>query len=139
MEDFINDTLKDIQHPSQSEFSSKISSIRQTVYSLDEVCKVTYCLIASQGLDVDRALIAKSRKFIKGVVGAGIAYVDSILALCDHLENLGQFAQSDNNNGSDLTPGFWKFSVIHRDLGNMFKHLVSSIRCTYVNAVFKSK
>ncbi|KAL5105730.1 Arf-GAP with SH3 domain ANK repeat and PH domain-containing protein 1 [Taenia crassiceps] len=120
VEDFINDTLKDIQSPSRSEFSSKISSIRQTVYSLDE------------GLDADRALISKSRKFVKGVVGAGIAYVDSILALCDHLENLGQFAQSDNNNGSDLTPGFWKFSVIHRDLGNMFRHLMQNLNSILV-------
>ena len=54
-----------------------------------------------------------------------MGYADSILALCGHLENLGQFAQSDSNHGSDLTAGFWKFSVIHRDLANMFKHLVS--------------
>ncbi|EUB55488.1 Arf-GAP with SH3 domain, ANK repeat and PH domain-containing protein [Echinococcus granulosus] len=120
VEDFINDTLKDIQSPSHSEFSSKISSIRQTVYYLDE------------GLNADRALIAKSRKFVKGVVGAGIAYVDAILALCDHLENLGQFAQLDNNNGSDLTPGFWKFSVIHRDLGNMFRHLMQNLNSILV-------
>ncbi|VDM33181.1 unnamed protein product [Hydatigera taeniaeformis] len=120
VEDFINDTIKDIQLPSQSEFSSKISLIRQTVYSLDE------------GLDADRTLIAKSRKYVKGVVGAGIAYVDSLLALCDHLENLGQFAQSDNSNGSDLTPGFWKFSVIHRDLGNMFRHLMQNLNSILV-------
>lgn len=74
----------------------------------------------------------KSRKYVKGVVSAGMAYADSILALCDHLENLGQFAQSDNNNGSDLTAGFWKFSVIHRDLGSMFKQLVR----IFINVIF---
>nr|CUU97346.1 hypothetical transcript [Hymenolepis microstoma] len=120
IEDFINDTLKDIQSPLDSEFSSKVSSIRQTVYSLDE------------SLDSDRALVSKSRKYVKGVVSAGMSYADSILALCDHLENLGQFAQSDNNNGSDLTAGFWKFSVIHRDLGNMFKHLMQNLNSILV-------
>ena len=37
VDDFISDTIKDIESPSESEFISKISSIRQTIYSLDEV------------------------------------------------------------------------------------------------------
>uniref|UniRef100_A0A5K3FKS2 PH domain-containing protein n=3 Tax=Mesocestoides corti TaxID=53468 RepID=A0A5K3FKS2_MESCO len=121
VEEFIQDTLKDIHSPSESEFSTKISSIRQTIHSLDE------------GLETDRSILSKSRKFVKSVVSSGLGYAASTLALCDHLENLGQFAlEPVDTNGSDLTAGFCQFSVIHRDLGIMFKHLMQNLNSILV-------
>ncbi len=55
VDDFIQDTLKDIQSPAESEFGAKISSIRQTVHSLDEVltilCGISYSLRVWRPID----------------------------------------------------------------------------------------
>uniref|UniRef100_A0A0X3NVM2 Arf-GAP with SH3 domain, ANK repeat and PH domain-containing protein 1 n=1 Tax=Schistocephalus solidus TaxID=70667 RepID=A0A0X3NVM2_SCHSO len=121
VDEFIHDTLEDIKSPTKSEFSSKIPQVRFTVHSLDE------------GLEADKSVLSKSRKIIKNVVSTGIGYADATLSLCDHLEKLGQFAlEPIEGNGSDLAAGLCQFSVIHRDLANMFRHLMQNLNSILV-------
>ncbi|OON17998.1 hypothetical protein X801_06155, partial [Opisthorchis viverrini] len=51
-------------------------------------------------------------------------HADSIITLCDYLEKLGQVAlESDEIHGTEIAASLCKFSVVHRDLANMSKHL----------------
>uniref|UniRef100_A0A3Q0KUG3 Putative development and differentiation-enhancing factor, ddef n=1 Tax=Schistosoma mansoni TaxID=6183 RepID=A0A3Q0KUG3_SCHMA len=121
VDEFIGDTLNDVRHPLKSDFISKISSVRCTVYSLDE------------GLETDRNVLVRSRKLVKSVVASGIAYAEQITLLCDFLERLGQIALEGNEpNGNDIATSLCKFSVVHRDLANMTKHLMQNLNSIVV-------
>ncbi|CAH8623094.1 unnamed protein product [Schistosoma curassoni] len=121
VDEFIGDTLNDIRHPLKSDFISKISSVRCTVYSLDE------------GLETDRNVLIRSKKLVKSVVASGIAYAEQITLLCDFLERLGQIALEGNEpNGNDIATSLCKFSVVHRDLANMTKHLMQNLNSIVV-------
>uniref|UniRef100_A0A094ZGW7 Arf-GAP with SH3 domain, ANK repeat and PH domain-containing protein 1 n=1 Tax=Schistosoma haematobium TaxID=6185 RepID=A0A094ZGW7_SCHHA len=121
VDEFIGDTLNDVRHPFKSDFISKISSVRCTVYSLDE------------GLETDRNVLIRSKKLVKSVVASGIAYAEQITLLCDFLERLGQIALEGNEpNGNDIATSLCKFSVVHRDLANMTKHLMQNLNSIVV-------
>lgn len=65
---------------------------------------------------------------MKSVITSGTGHADNIISLCDYFEKLGQFALESNEiNGNDIAASFCKFSVVHRDLANMSKHLVSTL------------
>ncbi|CAH8556121.1 unnamed protein product [Schistosoma turkestanicum] len=121
VDEFISDTLNDVRHPLKCNFISKISSVRCTVYNLDE------------SLETDRNVLIRSKKLVKSVVASGIAYADQITSLCDFLERLGQIALEGNEpNGNDIATSLCKFSVVHRDLANMTKHLMQNLNSIVV-------
>ncbi|CAL8081078.1 unnamed protein product [Calicophoron daubneyi] len=121
VDQFISDTLEDVRHPLRANFISKISSVRCTVHQLDE------------GLENDKNVLLKTRKLFKSVVTSGIGHADNILALCEYMEKLGQFALESNDvNGNDVAASLCKFSVVHRDLANMSKHLMQNMNSIVV-------
>ncbi|BHF83850.1 Arf-GAP with SH3 domain, ANK repeat and PH domain-containing protein 1 [Sparganum proliferum] len=65
-----------------------------------------------EGLEADKTVLSKSRKIIKNVVSTGIEPIEG--------------------NGSDLAAGLCQFSVIHRDLANMFRHLMQNLNSILV-------
>ncbi|GAA49651.1 Arf-GAP with SH3 domain ANK repeat and PH domain-containing protein, partial [Clonorchis sinensis] len=116
VDQFISDTLQDIRRPLESDFISKVSSVRCTVYQLDE------------GIENDRNVLLKAKKLLKAVISSGTNHADSIITLCDYLEKLGQVAlESDEIHGTEIAASLCKFSVVHRDLANMSKHLMQNM------------
>ncbi|KAA0200550.1 Arf GAP with SH3 domain ANK repeat and PH [Fasciolopsis buskii] len=121
VDEFINDTLEDVRDPLKANFISKVSSVRQTVHQLDE------------GIETDRNVLLKTKKLVKSVITSGTGHADNIISLCDYFEKLGQFALESNEiNGNDIAASFCKFSVVHRDLANMSKHLMQNMNSILV-------
>ncbi|KAH8856678.1 ArfGAP with SH3 domain, ANK repeat and PH domain-containing protein [Schistosoma japonicum] len=117
IDEFISDTLNDVRHPLKSNFISKISSVRCTVYSLDEV------------RFRDRSKCPYTIEKVSEVS----SYAEQITSLCDFLERLGQIAlESNEPNGNDIAASLCKFSVVHRDLANMTKHLMQNLNSIVV-------
>ncbi|KAF8561508.1 hypothetical protein P879_07009 [Paragonimus westermani] len=121
IEEFISDTLQDVRNPLSSTFISKVSSVRSTVHQLDE------------GIENDKNVLLKTKKLVRAVIASGVGHADSIIAFCDYLEKLGQVAlEGDELNGTDIAASLCKFSVVHRDLANMSKHLMQTMNSIVV-------
>ncbi|VDP86439.1 unnamed protein product [Echinostoma caproni] len=85
------------------------------------------------GIETDRNVLLKTKKLVKSVVASGIGHADNIITLCDYFEKLGQFALESNElNGNDIAASLCKFSVVHRDLANMSKHLMQNMNSILV-------
>ncbi|KAF5399312.1 hypothetical protein PHET_07005 [Paragonimus heterotremus] len=121
IDEFISDTLQDVRNPLSSSFISKVSSVRTTVHQLDE------------GIENDKNVLLKTKKLVRAVIASGVGHADNIIAFCDYLEKLGQVAlEGDELNGTDIAASLCKFSVVHRDLANMSKHLMQTMNSIVV-------
>ncbi|KAL3314399.1 Arf-GAP with SH3 domain, ANK repeat and PH domain-containing protein 1 [Cichlidogyrus casuarinus] len=143
VDQFIRDTLEDIKDPKNSNFMKKVSSVKHTIGLLDGVRSFplwNYFVDNRQrsSLHGKNKKICQERRysrkhFFSKFMIVFQAYVESSNSLCDELDRLSQLAlEGEETSGNDIGAGLCKFSVVHRDLSNMLKHLLQNLNSVIV-------
>ncbi|XP_043944936.1 arf-GAP with SH3 domain, ANK repeat and PH domain-containing protein 2-like [Protopterus annectens] len=118
--DFISETLEDYSSPTTSSFTSKMTSCRNTVNSIEEV------------LDADRTVLHKMKKATKAKYASGQDYVTNLEAYISAVEKYAFNFQNNGEEEEELTQAFTQFAKFSKDFVTPIKNLLQNM-CSNIN------
>nr|CAB3222743.1 zinc finger protein ArfGAP-11 [Phallusia mammillata] len=111
--EFLLETKDDVNSPTTSTFTSKMSLCRATIAALEE------------SLDADRSALKKMKNSTKALHASGQAHVGNEGTFATNLERLGNAALHADE--SDIGSAFLKFTVFSKELTSLLKNLIANI------------